>query len=93
MWLENGNTNKGLAHIKKHTNDFVAKHNIQEDRLVSHLKNVIKKGIVVHSQEKVLNNGNFGLEKIYLYKGKYYTLGAIGTNGYIVSMYPIDGGK
>ena len=50
--------------IKKHTNDFVAKHNIQEDRLVSHLKNVIKKGIVVHSQEKVLNNGNFGLEKI-----------------------------
>ena len=31
--------------------------------------------------------------KIYLYKGEYYTLGAIGTNGYIISMYPIDGGK
>ena len=26
---------------------------------------------------------------IIIYKGKYYTLGAIGTNGYIVSMYPI----
>lgn len=93
VWLENGNTSKGLEHIKKHTNDFVAKHNIQEKHLVGHLKNVIKKGVVVHSQEKILSNGKTGLEKIYLYKGKYYTLGAIGTNGYIVSMYPIDGGK
>lgn len=93
VWLENGNTTKGLEHIKKHVNDFVSKHNIQEKHLVSHLKNVIKKSVVVHSQEKILKNGKMGLEKIYLYKRKYYTLGAIGTNGYIVSMYPIDGGK
>lgn len=93
VWLENGNATKGLEHIKKHTNDFIRKHNIQEKRLVCHLRNVIKYGVVVHSQEKILSNGKMGLEKIYLYKGKYYTLGAIGTNGYIVSMYPIDGGK
>ena len=93
VWLENGNATKGLEHIKKHTNDFVAKHNIKEEHLVCHLKNVIKNGVVVYSQEKILSNGKKGLEKIYLYKGKYYALGAIGTNGYIVSMYPIDGGK
>ena len=93
VWLENGNATKGLEHIKKHTNDFIRKHNIQEKHLVCHLRNVIKYGVVVHSQEKILSNGKMGLEKIYLYKGKYYTLGAIGTNGYIVSMYPIDGGK
>ena len=93
VWLENGNSIKGLEHIKKHTSDFVAKHNIQEKHLVGHLKNVVKKGKVVFSQQKFLSNGKVGLEKIYLYKGKYYTLGAIGTNGYIVSMYPIDGGK
>lgn len=46
-----------------------------------------------HSQEKILSNGKIGLEKIYLYKVKYYTLGAIGTNDYIISMYPIEGGK
>lgn len=93
VWLENGDTIKGLKHIKKHTNDFVTKHNIQEKHLVGHLKNVIKKGVVVHSQEKPLSNGKIGFEKIYLYKGKYYTLSAIGTNGYIVSMYPIDRDK
>lgn len=93
VWLEKGNTIKGLEHIKKHINDFVDKHNIQEKHLVVHLKNVITKGVIIHSQEKILSNGKVGLEKIYLYKGKYYTLGAVGTNGYIVSMYPLDGGK
>ena len=93
VWLENGNNTTGLEHIKKHTNDFIAKHNIQEIHLISHLKNIIIKGTIVSSKEKNLDNGKIGLEKIYLYKGKYYTLGAIGTNGYIVSMYPIEGGK
>lgn len=93
VWLENGNIGKGLEHIKKHTNEFIAKHNIQENHLVGHLKNIIKKGKVISSQYKTLSNGRVGLEKIYLYKGNYYTLGAIGTNGYIVSMYPLNGGK
>ena len=93
VWLEKGNLDKGLEHIKKHTSDFVKKHNIQEKHLIGHLKNVIKKGVVISSVQKKLNNGRIGLEKIYVYKGKYYTLAAIGTNGYIVTMYPIDGGK
>jgi len=57
------------------------------------LKNVISKGKVVNVTKKALANGRIGLEKIYVYRGKYYTLSAVGTNGYIVSMYPIDGGK
>lgn len=93
VWLEKGNATAGFNHIMKHENDFVAKHNIQKGRLPSHLKNVVSKGKVINSRPVKLPNGKYGLEKIYLYKGKYYTLGAIGTNGFIVSMYPLDGGK
>lgn len=94
VWLEKGNNNSGLQHIvNRHGNDFAAKHNISSKRLSSHLKNVVSKGTIVRAREIPLSNGNIGYEKIYSYKGKYYTLGAIGTNGYIVSMYPIKGGK
>ena len=93
VWLEKGNDTAGLNHIMKHENDFVAKHNIQKGCLSSHLKNVVSKGNVISSRPVKLPNGKYGIEKIYLYKGKYYTLGAIGTNGFIVSMYPLDGGK
>ena len=93
VWLEKGNDSSGLQHIQKHTDQFVAKHNIQAKHLTSHLKNVIKKGKIVSNTQKRLSNGRIGLEKIYLYKGKYYTIGGVGTNGYIVSMYPVNGGK
>ena len=93
VWLEKGNSSAGLTHIMKHETDFIAKHNIKKGHLLSHLKNVVSKGKVISSREVRLPNGRKGLEKIYLYKGKYYTLGAIGTNGFIVSMYPLGGGK
>lgn len=93
IWLEKGNEISGLKHIQKHTDDFVAKHKIQPKHLIGHLKNIIQKGMIINVSEKTLSNGKKGLEKIYIYKGKYYALGAVGTNGYIVSMYPIDGGK
>ncbi len=93
VWLEKGDQDVGLTHIMKHESDFVAKHNISKGQLTPHLKNVVSKGKVVSSRLVTLHNGRKGLEKIYLYKGKYYTLGAIGTNGFIVSMYPIDGGE
>ena len=93
IWLEKGNQDAGLTHIMKHESDFVTKHNISKGQLTPHLKNVVSKGKLVSSRTVTLENGRNGLEKIYLYKGKYYTLGAIGTNGFIVSMYPIDGGK
>ena len=56
---------------------------MEAPHLTTHLKRVVSKGTVK------LPNGRVGYEKIYSYRGKYYTLGAIGTNGYIVSMYPV----
>lgn len=94
VWLEKGNKISGLEHIKsKHQFDFVSKHNIKASNLTTHLKRVVSKGTIVSSQLVKLPNGRVGYEKVYSYRGKYYTLGAIGTNGYIVSMYPISGGK
>lgn len=30
-----------------------------------------------------------GFERVYYYEGSYYVMTGIGTNGYIVSAYPI----
>ena len=30
-----------------------------------------------------------GIEKLYSYNGKYYLLTGVGTNGFLVSAYPI----
>ena len=89
VWLETGDDRSGLEHIKKHLKQFVSKHNMQEKTLIGHLKNVITRGRIVSSQIKKLPNGLDGFEKIYLYKGKHLTVCATGTNGYIVTMYPI----
>lgn len=42
--------------------------------------------------KKIIDNGRIGLEKIYCYEGKYDVLAAIGTNGFLVSIYPLDEG-
>ena len=93
VWLETGNTKSGLQHISKHIDQFVEKHGIKPNYLASHIKNIITYGIVVKSKLKRLKNGKMGYEKIYLYKNKYAALGAIGTNGYVVSIYPLSGGE
>ncbi len=63
VWLENGDEKTGLIHIRKHTNDFVIKHDIKPDNLTKHLKNVIKRGKVISVTKKSLANGRIGLEK------------------------------
>ena len=94
VWLESGNQSAGLSHIvQRHAADFAAKHDIQPQKLASYLRDVIAKGRIVSSKLVALKNGKQGLEKIYVYKDKYYTMSAIGTNGYIVTMYPTKGGK
>lgn len=35
-------------------------------------------------------NGREGYEKLYRYKNQYYLLTGVGTNGFIVTSYPID---
>jgi len=92
IWLEKGNNLAGFEHIKKHTNDFVKKHGIKAKDLLSHIKDIIENGEIVSSRI-VLRNGKLGLEKRYLYNNKYYVLGAIGINGYVVTMYPRSKGE
>ncbi len=81
MWLENGNSKAGLQHIlERHADDFVSQGvnnipNLLEDALST---NPIKTG----SNAK-------GLFADYSLNGNSYRV-AYGTNGYIVSFYPID---
>lgn len=90
VWLEKGNASAGLNHIlNRHENDFKTKHNVNKDKIEGHLKNVFSEGTVMYSRTTV-KNGKKGFEKLYMYKGKHYLLSGVGTNGFIVSAYPID---
>jgi hypothetical protein len=53
------------------------------------LENVVSYGLVVSNIIKTVN-GRKGYDRIYYYGGKHYVLAGIGTNGFVVSAYPID---
>jgi len=90
VWLENGTDFAGLRHIiQRHGEDFKEKHGIEEVDITNHLNSVFSKGKVEYSRP-VIKNGRLGYEKLYSYNGNYYLLSGIGSNGYIVSAYPID---
>ena len=59
-------------------------------RLVIDLRrpNIIKNGFVVSNRLVNIGNGRQDYERVYEYKGNYYTMTGIGTNGFIVSAYP-----
>lgn len=89
VWLENGNENTGLTHILiRHTKDFQNKHGIYKNQITNHLNNAISYGNVEYNR-MIQRNGRNGYERLYLYDGNYYLLSGIGTNGYVVSAYPI----
>ena len=74
---------------KGHEDDFVVKHKVSREKVVDHIRKVITHGKVEYSA--ITNRGGKpGYEKLYLYRGKYYMVGAIGLNGFVVSAYPID---
>lgn len=84
MWLEEGKTLAGLKHIiKRHGDDFLKK-GIPENQIVPLLKNVLEKGKYV----KDISN-SIGPGAIYYYNGAYYGVG-YGTNGFIVTFYPLS---
>lgn len=90
VWLETGNASTGLQHIiTRHAKDFEEKHGIVKSQISDHLNNVFRAGNIEYS--RIINrNGRNGYERIYSYKGKYYLQTGVGTNGYIVSAYPIS---
>ena len=81
LWLEQGNTRSGLTHIlERHTADF-ASHGV--DDIPQLLSDVVK-----NTPIKTGSNSK-GLFADYVSNGNTYRV-AFGTNGYIVSFYPID---
>ena len=95
VWLEKGNQSAGLEHILNgngkspgHAADFERAVGISRENLPSFLKCVISNGDVISNVIKIVNNRK-GYERIYQYNGKHYVLTGIGTNGFIVTAYPV----
>ena len=90
VWLEKGNASTGLQHIvTRHAKDFEVKHGISRLQISDHLNNIFSSGKVEYS--RITNRrGRTGYERLYSYNGKYYLQTGVGTNGYIVSAYPIS---
>ena len=80
------NTVRAFVLIPK---DFERAFGVQRQNVGSYLKAVIKNGSVVSNRLVNIGNGRQGYERVYEYKGNYYTMTGIGTNGFIVSAYPI----
>lgn len=51
IWLEKGNDNAGLNHIlKKHSEDFSAKHNVSKENIANHINNIVTNGNIEYSR-------------------------------------------
>lgn len=84
VWLEKGNDLAGLKHITdRHAIHLKVKFGISKENIPSFVKDVFTNGIEINSKFK-----NGGYEKKYLYKGEYIIISGVGTNGFIVSIYP-----
>lgn len=84
VWLEKGNDLRGLKHIiKRHEKDLEKKFGVKKENIPSFIKEVFNDGKELKS---TLKNGK--LEKLFLYKGKYFVVSGVGTNGFIVTIYP-----
>lgn len=84
VWLEKGDNTKGLEHIlQRHEKDLDRKFGLKKEDIPSFVKDVFTNGIELSRKFK-----NGGFQKEYLYKGKYIVISGVGTNGFIVSIYP-----
>ena len=75
----------GLGHAK----DFEKAFGVKRNDVGSYLKKVIQNGTVISNKVVSIGSGKQGYERVYEYKGNYYTMTGIGTNGFIVSAYPV----
>lgn len=91
VWLEEGNKAAGLNHLKARGHiEQLAKHfGIDEKAVPRVLRNVIRDGKLI-SNKLVNRGGRDGYERKYEYDGKHIVLAAIGTNGFLVTVYPDD---
>lgn len=96
VWLENGNSSAGLIHIIEekdersgHAKDFEKAFGITKNEIGDFLKEVVQFGKVVSNKIIDIGNDKQGYERIYEYNEKYCVLTGIGTNGFIVTAYPM----
>jgi len=91
VFLEKGDMSRGFEHIiQKHFTHFEKKFGIcDKDELLNLLYSILSNGVIIKQELKPLPNGKLGYEKVYNYQGNNFILAGVGTNGYIVSMYPI----
>lgn len=96
VWLETGNASAGLEHIlngdgrtQGHAGDFERAFGISRENIPAFLHKVVSEGTVVSNEIKI-KNGREGYERVYYYDGKHYVLSGLGTNGFIVSAYPVE---
>jgi len=81
LWLEKGNSKAGLNHIlERHVDDFDSQ---GIDDVSGLLKDILKTNPIKSSSNAK------GLYADYMLNGNTYRV-AYGTNGFIVSFYPID---
>lgn len=90
VWLEKGNDVKGLKHIiKRHEKDLEKKFGITKEKIPRFVKDVFENGKEISSKSK-----HGGFEKEFLYQGKHLIISGVGSNGFIVTIYPkTDGGR
>lgn len=95
IWLERGNASAGLEHILSgdgkspgHVAHFEQAFGIPKEQIPAFIKEVVTNGKVISNSIKVMN-GREGYERIYYYDGRHYLLTGIGTNGFIVTAFPI----
>ena len=96
LWLENGNAGAGLEHILNgngktigHAADFERAFGIERSEIPDLLKKVVSQGEIISNTLKPVGR-RMGFERVYSYRGQKYVLAGIGTNGFIVSAYPVS---
>lgn len=90
VWLEKGNSSAGLEHIvSRHASDFKNKLGVEKHEIANTIYDIVKTGQVVSNKTKLIK-GRYNYERIYKYQGQYYVLAGIGSNGFLVSAYPIN---
>lgn len=86
VWLEIGNETAGLTHIiERHLDDFTRSLGLSKEDLPGFLKDVVSNGSVVSNMP---SKGGTGFNRVYDFDGSYYTVTAIGNNGFIVTAFP-----
>ena len=101
--MESFSYHKRVFHLYYHSCPYTYRNNCVDTRfpsqistfllflgnIASHINDIITSGNIEYSRTKKRGNRE-GIEKLYSHNGKYYLLTGIGTNGFIVSAYPID---